>query len=774
MVFDTALCILIFGMTFWLTRRPGAAARRVRTVLAVIPILLCATVLLELLLDRPLGVDLAWLHTWYEYGNRRPGMMAPNTAIGFIAIGVGVLLADRVTSKRRGIGAVLITFFVLGVGLTGLTGYALRQDLLFEWSRSARMSFPAGMSMVLCSLGLRLMWSDSAWYVSHRHFREDEKIRLLGPATLAVVTITAALSGFVLQQHTFQDMLSSKLQSILHERSALLTARAAEPFLTTLSPARLALLTDAGRSLLHERTPSPWALQLLTAEMASPRLRALALENSDGVVLRRFGDPRAAPTIIAPLGNNAELLWDGELLIRARTPLIRDGVGIGSLVMDQSTGSLEKALFDTGDLGKTGEIAACMQRGPQLLCFPGSRHRIPYTITVPATARRLLPIQLALSSGQAGEIVAIDYRGQNVIAAYALLAPGLGMVVKEDAVELYALIRQSLRIAVPLLILLAALGVGVLYFQLRPLTAQMLASEARANERELQMRTVIETVGEGIMTFDADGLIHEVNPALCEIFGYQATELIGKKTHLLTPDKAQDATYGRLHDPERGLGILSGQRNFKLSGRRKDGSEFPLELSIRGSNFAGRPSFVGVARDITERIEAEQRLTALGHYDSLTALPNRSLFLDRLKALSISMEGSGMAIALMFVDVDGFKEINDKLGHRGGGDPLIQFAQRLSRAVRDSDLVARLAGDEFTIILQGLSEPRGESRRVADKIIASLRRPFLLSGREVTVTASLGLVIQESGGFNTADLLGRADAAMYAAKHAGKNQVVAA
>jgi diguanylate cyclase (GGDEF)-like protein len=224
----------------------------------------------------------------------------------------------------------------------------------------------------------------------------------------------------------------------------------------------------------------------------------------------------------------------------------------------------------------------------------------------------------------------------------------------------------------------------------------------------------------------------------------------------------------------RGFAVLAGQRNVKLSGRRKDGSEFPLEITITASSFAGRRSFVGVVRDITERMEAERKLTALGQYDSLTALPNRSLFLARLSSIAARMDRTPTAIALMFIDVDGFKEINDSFGHRGGDDLLIQFAQRLSASVRDSDLVARLAGDEFTIILEGLAEPVGDSRRVADKIIASLEKPFLLSGREVRVTASLGLVVQQGGGFDTADLLARADAAMYAAKHAGKNRVIAA
>jgi diguanylate cyclase (GGDEF)-like protein/PAS domain S-box-containing protein len=772
MVFDTGLCFLILSAAFWLTRRPGAAARWTRTVLAIGPMLLGAANLLEQVLDRSLAVDLGFLHSWYDYGNTSPGRMAPNTALGFILIGAGILIADRVTSRSRGIGAMVVTFCVLAVGLTGLVGYALRPDLLFDWTRSARMSVTTAAGMTLSSVALRLMWSESPWYLSHRYFREDEKIRLLGPATLVVVAITAALCGFVLQQSAFQRILSSKLQSVLHDRSVLLNSTISQGIQTALTADRLARLTEAARKMLLEPNSAIAAASAINAEMISASLRGIAVENGAGALVRKFGNAAATPVLIAPLHDGLELVWDGELIIRARRQLLRNGERIGSLVMEESTGSLEKALFDTGNLGETGEVAACVQRSTQLLCFPGSRHGVPFTVAVTTGGSRQLPMQLAVA-GQTGDVVAVDYRGQNVIAALGSLAPGLGIVVKQDAEELYAIIRRSLQIGVPLFLVIALLGAGLLYLQLKPLTAQMLASEARANEGELQMRTVIETVADGILTFDADCLIEDVNPAICEIFGYEARELIGHRTTMLMPDKNHSATYGRLHeDLKRGLAVLAGERNVKLSGQRKGGSEFPLELTI--SSFSGRRSFVGIVRDITERMEAERKLFALGQYDSLTALPNRSLFLERLKSAAARMDRSGAAIALMFIDVDGFKEINDTFGHRGGDDLLIQFAQRLSGAVRDSDTVARLGGDEFTIILEGLSEPRGESRRVADKILASLRRPFLLSGKEVPVTASLGLVLQETGGFDRADLLARADAAMYAAKHAGKNQVVAA
>ena len=127
--------------------------------------------------------------------------------------------------------------------------------------------------------------------------------------------------------------------------------------------------------------------------------------------------------------------------------------------------------------------------------------------------------------------------------------------------ELYAIIRRALQIGVPLFLAIALLGASLLYLQLKPLAAQMLASEARANEGELQMRTVIETVADGILTFDAGCLIEDVNPAICEIFGYEASEMIGNGTTMLMPDKHHTATYGRLHeDLKRGLGLLAGQR----------------------------------------------------------------------------------------------------------------------------------------------------------------------------------------------------------------------
>jgi hypothetical protein len=162
-------------------------------------------------------------------------------------------------------------------------------------------------------------------------------------------------------------------------------------------------------------------------------------------ILAEFGAFGTSPPITAPLNSNDtfELMWDGEFVLRTRLPLTDNGNRVGCMIVDQSADYLAQALFDVANLGQTGEIAACLQSGMELLCFPGSRHKSSYAVPRPTAGKRL-PMHLALA-GQTDDGASVDYRGQNVIAAYGLLAPGLGFVVKEDAVELYAGIRQALQ-----------------------------------------------------------------------------------------------------------------------------------------------------------------------------------------------------------------------------------------------------------------------------------------------------------------------------------------
>jgi diguanylate cyclase (GGDEF)-like protein len=207
----------------------------------------------------------------------------------------------------------------------------------------------------------------------------------------------------------------------------------------------------------------------------------------------------------------------------------------------------------------------------------------------------------------------------------------------------------------------------------------------------------------------------------------------------------------------------------ELPGSRKDGSTFLLELTVNEIQSNKRRVFVGIVRDITERKKTEERLAFMAQNDALTSLPNRSLFMDRLTNAILRANRYQSGLAVMFLDLDGFKQVNDTFGHHNGDILLKQFGTRLTQAVRKTDTVARLAGDEFTIILEGLMKTTADSQIIANKIIEAMQTPFLLGDQQVTVTTSIGIAIHVAGQFNPEELLSRADQAMYNAKHSGKN-----
>ncbi|NRR33178.1 PAS domain S-box protein [Oxalobacteraceae bacterium] len=609
MVFNTALCFLLAGTAILLLSSTDASALRARRAICILMLLLCGTTLLELLFDRSLGVDLAFLHTWFDYGNTRPGRMAPNTAIGFMLVASTMLLAERVSSKRRARVVVLLTFIVMAVGLTGLVGYLVAPDLLFNWARSARMAIHTACGMISCSIALWLSWTRCDWYRSREYFREDEKIRFLGSVILAVATVTVGLVGFVLLQSSLEATLESDLAVVIRNRTPWFKLAVARTERLVNSGITLSGANEAGAALLdHNEGPAQQARFAAVAQrLLASGFSGVALNDAQGKSLQQFGRMNRQPALLMPYApdHHIEMLWDDRLVLRIHFPLRSPGGAAGEIVLDDATLALAKAMFNASRLGKTGDITICARQQELVRCFPSNRQAQPYVASRGGRDLLPLPVELAIAGGS-GIAHAVDPNGHNIIAAYGPLAPGLGFVAQQDAAEVYGLIRDALAIGAPIILLIAAAAAALLYFQLHPLASSMWASEQAAAEQELELRTIMEAAGDGIVTTDRRGVIRSVNATVCQIFQYRPAELIGRSIAVLMPPERR---WGQARRVLRCLrGIAAGARDLELKGQTRQGRVLPLELTINQVPLSGKELLVGVLRDVSARRAAEVRL----------------------------------------------------------------------------------------------------------------------------------------------------------------------
>lgn len=295
-----------------------------------------------------------------------------------------------------------------------------------------------------------------------------------------------------------------------------------------------------------------------------------------------------------------------------------------------------------------------------------------------------------------------------------------------------------------------------------------LLQRVHRNEARLRLADLVfHGTSEAIVVTGPDKRILEVNDAYLETTGYGREEVLGKTPALVSSGHHPPEFYQAMWAAIGRDGHWSGE----VWDRRKGGEVYPQWLTINAiSDERGVVShYVGIFQDVTRQKQAEQQLHDLAYRDPLTDLPNRLLFRDRLEHQITLCQREKSQMAVMFLDLDRFKNVNDTLGHDIGDQLLIETAERLSSRVRRSDTVSRLGGDEFTLILPGIMTP-GHVSSLARDIIAELQRPFELAGNEVFVGASIGISLFPQDGEDFVTLTRHADAAMYQAKSAGRGQ----
>ncbi|OIP13481.1 MAG: hypothetical protein AUK53_06375 [Betaproteobacteria bacterium CG2_30_59_46] len=295
---------------------------------------------------------------------------------------------------------------------------------------------------------------------------------------------------------------------------------------------------------------------------------------------------------------------------------------------------------------------------------------------------------------------------------------------------------------------------------------------AALSDSETMLREITTMMGEAVYALDRDGHVIFINPAAEQLLGWSEEELLGRHGHEAFHYKRPDGSPFPRQECPVFKTIHSGhtyrsEEDFMV---RKDGSFLPVTIVstplLREGEIVGS---VAAFHDITERKQAMKRIQYLAHYDALTGLPNRRLLEDRFEQALVRAKRNHRSLAVMFLDLDHFKQVNDTLGHDQGDELLKAVAQRLTASVRQEDTVSRLGGDEFVVVLPEITGV-GDAEIVAQKIVEVIRSPVKLERQELHITTSVGLAVYPQDGEDIVSLMKNADSAMYRAKESGRDR----
>jgi diguanylate cyclase (GGDEF)-like protein/PAS domain S-box-containing protein len=382
-------------------------------------------------------------------------------------------------------------------------------------------------------------------------------------------------------------------------------------------------------------------------------------------------------------------------------------------------------------------------------------------------ADRVTPSGLAMA-GQEGVIEHLDYRDIPVLSVVRKVrgAPWF-LVSKMDIAEIYAPVFQLARnLSLVVLAFIFATGVTAFHWW-RQMRASYLVGHYRIELKrqmlEQRFNALTRYANDIILLVNPEGRLVEVNDRAVEAFGLSREGLLALEISDLRPAREKDLSVAQRQRLQQEGSLL-----FEASFLRRDGSEFPVEVSARLIELNGEHYLQGILRDITERKKAEAQIQFLAHHDALTGLPNRALLQDRLGQSLARAHRGKYRVAVLFLDFDRFKNINDSLGHSVGDSVLQTVAERLRTCVREGDTVARLGGDEFIILLPDLREAACVAQ-VAAKILRLGSEAYTVADYQLRLTISIGISIYPDDGADIETLLKNADAAMYHAKEAGRD-----
>lgn len=739
-----------------------------------------ALMLFEHLSGIPLGVDFQHTDVLPTAVNPHPGRMSPNACIGFFAAsGVLWLIQGRHTRVRARVAASLIAGVAL-VGGVGCIGYFLQLERLYTLGAANRLTLPVAYGLVLFSLALWLLRERWKGEEATRSAGHEKRIGQRSVVVLASVAVAAGVGGFAVIQQFFEQSQSDGLLLTATSNAGALTHNLEE---SARFPRTVASRPTVSQSLerlnvVPSDAPTVKLLRQEGLSFLTAGIRGVRFLNASGAEVVTAGTllpagSEAALELAAPL-SGSRLVWREGFYLRSNDPVVEQGKEVGRVITEQPLPLFDQLTANIRQASATTDVLVCSRVGDAASCAPSRFNPAPFKIPMfDANGKPTLPINRALV-GQEGATVTKDLRGTPVVAAYTPLErTGLALVVKTDVATIYAPLREHVNALALLLVVVVGAGWLALRNQVRPLVAQMAAEQRRT-------QVILENSNDAFIAIGADGRITDWNAQARRTFGWSVEEAIGQRLSdfIIPADQraAHEAGFARFM--QSGTGPVMNHR-LEVAALHKHGHTFMAELSVAA--FFEHNGYVAHAfmRDITERLAAqkkimdsERHLEQLCRVDPLTGLSNRRNFEERLEQAMARTRRNKRPMALVFIDVDYFKQINDVHGHAAGDAVLKEFAARLQGAIRVTDMAARLGGDEFVVLIEGLNTA-DEASIVSEKLQSAIRAPMAVDAQLLQVTASMGLAYYEGHGSSAEALVAKADQALYRAKAAGRDTFVA-
>ncbi len=752
--------------------RSGPWVRALAYLLITLPI----ATLFEHITGIAIGIDWASLHALVKDGNPDPGRMAPNTCAAFLLIGYSLLgLSKAQPTKLQAAAIVLCTYGALAIGISAMIGYALNLEAMYRYAHFNRMAFPTAIGLTLLGISLRQVIRTRADKEKNLPINADIRITKTAIVVLTFVVAVTGFSGFYILKRGFDESMSATMQrSAKAYADAINMAIDQQLKLSDIIAARPGI--QNGLIELEKRPRDPKTLALLgeIGKSFSPfGLTGFQLFDANGELVATIGSMVVNHAVMAmPLAHptqQALLLWNNGFVLRNTNSVVREGRKLGYFHAEQRMTALTATMREMLAESASTDVLVCGRRQDHALCFPSKFYQANLRIPMYKDGKPHLAISRALL-GERGVLSVADLRGVSVLAGFSPIGTlGLGLVHKADSVELYRPVRDRLNLYIGLLAFLVAMGTFLLRAQVQPLAHSLVIEQKR-------VQVLLDSSHEAFVEIDSAGVVRDWNAEAVNTFGWTRHEAVGKLlADLIIPEALREQhRIGMQRFLSSGVKKVIGKR-LELPALHRSGREFTVEITISVVEDEGTYTFTAFMHDISDRKAAEEklaqsesRLAQLARFDTLTGLPNRFQLHEKLEEAANRRKRLDIPLAVMFLDIDHFKQINDTLGHAAGDLVLKEFATRLKNCLRTTDTVGRLAGDEFVVFME---TPHGADPAVAaQKIIHAMQKEWEIEGHILQVSTSIGIAHACVEKLSADALLAKADGALYKAKGAGRNQ----